>query len=192
MYQLDKQERAILKQLIKNPRISDNQIAIKANVPLKTVNRKRKILEEQGLVSYYCSLDTSALGTGTFEARSLYITILNEGITRKRLTDMMGAVQKKKEFFAKHLSITMVGEYEGNVALINLVESRKNDDLIEIHNAEIVPELELAFGKGCIKKTVTLPIASITRLLHNYLPQENITKGKIDSNWPDAALFVDE
>ena len=59
MRQLDEQERRIVRELIKDPRISDNQIAKNTRVPVMTVNRKRKLLEEKGLLNYYCYLDTS-------------------------------------------------------------------------------------------------------------------------------------
>ncbi|MBS3107056.1 winged helix-turn-helix transcriptional regulator, partial [Candidatus Woesearchaeota archaeon] len=37
MYKLDEQERLIVRELIRNPQVSDNQIALRTNVPLKTV-----------------------------------------------------------------------------------------------------------------------------------------------------------
>ncbi len=145
MHKLDNQERLITRELIKNPRISDNQIAIKTNVPLKTVNRKRKILEEKGMLLYF-----------------------------------------------SYLFLTWIGEMEGNVAIIKMIESQKQDDLIEIFNADIVPTLEECFGNGCIKKTITIPISATLRAIHNYLPGRNMEKGKIKEDWPNERIFVDE
>ena len=42
---LDDQEKLIVRELIKDPRISDNQISTNTNIPLKSVNRKRKRME---------------------------------------------------------------------------------------------------------------------------------------------------
>ena len=50
---LDNQEIKIVKALIRNPRISDNQIGLRTGVPIRTVNRKRKKMEEKGLLKYY-------------------------------------------------------------------------------------------------------------------------------------------
>ena len=42
MIKLDEKEQKIVKELIKNPRISDTQIAKNTNIPVMTINRKRK------------------------------------------------------------------------------------------------------------------------------------------------------
>ena len=44
MRDLDKKEKLIIKELVKNPRISDNQIAKNTGLAVKSVNRKRKKL----------------------------------------------------------------------------------------------------------------------------------------------------
>ncbi len=192
MYKIDEQEKLIIKELVRDPRISDNQIAIKTNVPLKTVNRKRKLLEEKNLLHYYCLLDTSPQGTGTFLGRSLFIIVLKDGITRKSLLEKHGISEKATKFFPKHIFFTLVGEFEGNIAIITLLESRKLDDLVEIYNAEIVTELEKYFGPGCVKKTITIPVAGTVRNMRNYMPYRNIANGKIIDSWPNENIFVDE
>jgi len=192
MYKLDKQEKIIIKEIIKDPRISDNQIAIKTNVPLKTVNRKRKILEEKNLINYYCFLDSSKDGTGTFNAKSLYIISLKDGITRHQVIEKTLKSDRSLKFFPKHIISSEIGEFNGNVALIITIESLKIDDLVEIFNAEIVSELEMLFGKGCIKNTTTIPIATSLRVLRNYLPKKNIEKGKIKESWPDDHIYAEE
>ena len=47
------QERRIIRNLIKNPRISDNKISKITGIPTITVNRKRKKLEAEGLLHYH-------------------------------------------------------------------------------------------------------------------------------------------
>ncbi len=192
MHKLDNQERLITRELIKNPRISDNQIAIKTNVPLKTVNRKRKILEEKGMLLYFSYLNNSQTGTGTYNGRGLFIIVLRDGITRRELLEKYWNNKKIDEFFPKHIFLTWIGEMEGNVAIIKMIESQKQDDLIEIFNADIVPTLEECFGNGCIKKTITIPISATLRAIHNYLPGRNMEKGKIKEDWPNERIFVDE
>jgi len=53
---LDDKEVLIVKELIKNPRSSDNGISKITKIPVKTVNRKRKGLESRNLISYYTYL----------------------------------------------------------------------------------------------------------------------------------------
>ena len=45
MRQLDEQEKSIVKALIRDPRLSDNQISKVTKVPVMSVNRKRKKLD---------------------------------------------------------------------------------------------------------------------------------------------------
>ena len=56
MRDLDKQERLIIRELIKNHRISDNKIGKNTGIPVMSVNRKRKSMEKEGLLTYYTSL----------------------------------------------------------------------------------------------------------------------------------------
>ena len=44
----DIQSKLIIRALIRNPRVSDNQIGLMTGVPIRTVNRKRKNMEKQG------------------------------------------------------------------------------------------------------------------------------------------------
>ena len=48
----EKQEKIII-ELIKDARVSDTRIAQKTGIPLKTVNRLRKQLEENNYLSYF-------------------------------------------------------------------------------------------------------------------------------------------
>ena len=192
MPKLDNQERLIVRELIRDPRISDNQIAIRTNVPLKSVNRKRKILEEKNILNYYTYLDNTTTGTGTFTSRNMYIIVLKNGVTRKELTERLRHSQKEATFFTKHMFMTFIGDYCGRVALIALIESLKSEDIIEIYNAEIVKELESYFGPNCISETITIPIMANQRILRNYIPNKNIKDGKIAKEWPDSNIFIDD
>src|SRR5437667_12004489 len=82
---LDDQEKLIVKALIRDPRLSDNQIGKLTGVPTPTVRRKRKKLEADGLLSYFCALDMQESGTNTFGTRQLYIIKFRIGITVKQM-----------------------------------------------------------------------------------------------------------
>ena len=87
MKNLDEQERKIIRALIRNPRLSDNQVSKLTRVPVMSVNRKRKALEEKELLNYFCYLDTSRYGLNLLPARQLYIVKLKIGITKKEFID---------------------------------------------------------------------------------------------------------
>ena len=50
--ELDEQEQLIIKALIKDPRMSDNNIGKLTKVPIRTVSRKRKKLEQENKIEY--------------------------------------------------------------------------------------------------------------------------------------------
>ena len=70
---LDEHEVKIIRELIRNPRISDNKISKRTKIPVMTVNRKRKRLEEQKLLRYYTSINKGEFGLKIFGAKALYI-----------------------------------------------------------------------------------------------------------------------
>src|SRR5471032_900180 len=87
MRELDEQERLIVRQLVRDPRESDNGIGELTDVNVRTVGRKRQRLEQEGILSYYTQLDLSAQGSGQFNTRHLYIVKFRIGVTFKQLTE---------------------------------------------------------------------------------------------------------
>ena len=83
MYKLDKFEKTIIKELIKNPRISDNRISQNTEIPSRTVNRKRKKLEDLELLNYYTELNTGINGLNSLPSRHLYLIKFKLGITQE-------------------------------------------------------------------------------------------------------------
>ncbi|MFH0978801.1 MAG: winged helix-turn-helix transcriptional regulator [Candidatus Woesearchaeota archaeon] len=191
MVRLDKQEVEIVRQLVLDPRISDNQISKNAKIPLKSVNRKRKNLEAKGLLYYFTYLDTSSTGTGAFGARDMYIIKLRLGITRKEFIEKIMGLESNY-LKQKHVLASAVGEYEGRLAFVMIIESRLATDIMEIFNAEFVPELNKVFGAGAIDKVITIRLDTILRLLHNYIPPVNMKAGYIIKEWGHKNVFVDD
>ena len=186
--QLDKQEKAILKELIKNPRISDNQIFKNTKIPVKTVNRKRKILEKGGLIHYMVHLDNSRTGTGVFPTKHMYIIQFRKGITRAQFM----SYAKKIDFvhlFLKHTSDSFLAESDGRLQLILFIESYKDTDIIEIFNADYFNHLESVFGKQCISDVKVMTINSQLQAFHNYFPHINMKDGMIKSSWSNIFVY---
>ncbi len=176
MREIDKQEEIIVKELIKNPRISDNQISKNTGVPVKTVNRKRKKLEKEGLLYYFAYLNNGP-----------HVKL---GITRKQIEEMMKKEEPTKTEL-KHIAESYLGDRDGNVIIVMIIESRRESDIIEIFNAELVPKFKRYFGNDAIIKTEALTLNIPTVMLRNYMPLVNIMHGKVKEDWPDELIFVD-
>ncbi|MBW2992329.1 Lrp/AsnC family transcriptional regulator [Candidatus Woesearchaeota archaeon] len=190
MIKLDEQEVKIIRELIRNPRITDNQLAKRTNVPVMTVNRKRKKLEERDLIRYYASLRHEEEGTGLFHARELYIIKLKIGITREEYFRKLKADKELITFSAEHISESYIGEKDGHLALMMIVDAHTESELIESFNGKIVPNIKKNFGEDAIREVITMSLDIPIRLHHNYLPQINMEKGRIRGTWLDEWIFV--
>ncbi len=191
MYRLDPQEKQIVSELIRNPRISDNKIATRTKIPLKTVNRKRKILEEKNYLYYMTYLNNGRGGLEVFGAKKMYVVTLASGITRKAVQQQFNK-PSKFDRITKHLHIKMIAEREGHVCVLFILESRVEEDLVEIFNAEIVPALHELFGGGCIREVLHFDMRDTVRMFNNYMFQNNMRNGKIKDEYPNNAIFVSE
>src|SRR5215471_11287118 len=87
MRTLDEQEKAIVRQLIRDPRESDNGVGEVTGVNVRTVSRKRLRLEQEGILSYYTNVDLSGDGAKQYNARHLYIIKFRVGVTYTQLVD---------------------------------------------------------------------------------------------------------
>ena len=125
-----------------------------------------------------------------FTAKQLYTITFKLGITRKQIVEAM-----KKESLTKielkHISECSIGERDGHIIIVMIIESRLMSDIIEIFNAEISPKFKRLFGDGAIVKTDVLTLNVSIVMLHNYMPLTNIYNGKIKEDWPDDLIFID-
>lgn len=178
---LDKQEHEIVRELIHNPRISDNKVSKNTNIPLKTVNRKRKKLESKGYLHFFTFLDTGRNGTGDFTARQMYQITFRPGITRKSFLDHFHSM-RNNSLLVKHVLESHLGENDGKLVLLLFIESRQESDIIEIFNAEIMPILRNFFGNDSIHDVQTINLTNLLHVLHNYYPEkkkEKVAREKI-------------
>ncbi len=188
--ELDDFERRILIELIKNPRISDNKISQTTKIPVKTVNRKRKALESKGFLHYFCYLENGVKGANNFGAREMYVVCLRPGITKKDIFEALKKEALNKMNF-KHLLESHIGEFDGYPAIVFVIESRMQQDIVEIFNAELVPQIKKYFGNDCIAKVLTMRIDSCFRMLHNYMPTINMNGGVIKAEFDSNLIFVE-
>ncbi|MFP4423815.1 MAG: winged helix-turn-helix domain-containing protein [Candidatus Woesearchaeota archaeon] len=186
---LDDQEKEIVRQLIINPRNSDNQISKITGIPLKSVNRKRKKLEEEGYIQYFTYLDTSSIGTGDFSTRQEYTVTFKPGMTRKRFLEN-NPLARLDRSMSKHILEAHLGEKDGKLALILIIESRIESDTIEIINAEIIPKLTKHFNEPIVEDISNVRLSNMLRLLHNYTPIRNVKSKLIPDAEDQESLFI--
>ena len=187
---LDDQEKLIVKTLIRDPRLSDNQIGKLTGVPTPTVRRKRKKLEADGLLSYFCALDMQESGTSTFGARQLYVIKFRIGITVKQIVDEIKNEPNIRSIFTDLIYESHIAEIEGRVALVMIIEGKNAGDIVENVQGKIVPSLRKNHGPDSIEEISTVRLLSPVRIFHNYVPLVNMRQGILCHEWPGDAIFV--
>ena len=190
MKKFDKQEELILKELIKNPRISDNQAAKNSKIPVTTVNRKRKYLEEQGFIHYYVDVSDESPERGQFHARQLYIIKFKEGITRQKYIEEIKKSENFRKVNPRYHAESFLGEMDGRFAIILILEAKSADELVEIFNGSIVQGIRKRHGSDCINDIITAKVTFPFRMHHNYIPIFNMEKGIIKKDWLNDWIFV--
>jgi DNA-binding Lrp family transcriptional regulator len=187
---LDDQEKMIVKALIRDPRVSDNQVGKLTGVPTPTVRRKRKKLEEGGLLSYYAALDMQESGTSTFGARHLYIIKFRIGITRKQMIEEIKNEPNVRTIFTDLIYESHIAEMEGRIALVMIIEGKNDSDIVENVQGKIVPSLRKNHGADSIEEISTIRLLGPIRIFHNYVPLVNMRQGVVSADWPQDAIFV--
>ncbi|MBW2983795.1 winged helix-turn-helix domain-containing protein [Candidatus Woesearchaeota archaeon] len=190
MRTLDEQEIKIVRELIRNPRISDNQLSKKTKIPVMSVNRKRKKLENENLLYYFAYLNKGNAKTHIYKARQLYIIQFKIGITREEYLKAIEEDKKFQETNARYHANSFLGEKEGHLALAIILEAESQSKLIDVFNGYVIKGLKDRYGDDCISKINTIRLDLPIRLHHNYLPIMNMENGIIKEDWLDEWIFV--
>ena len=187
---LDEQEKMIVKALVRDPRLSDLGISKLTGVPTPTVRRKRKKLEQHGLLSFFTALDMQESGTGTFGARHLYIIKFRIGITVKQIADEIRSEPNVRSIFTDLIYESHIAEMDGRVALVMIIEGKNDADIIENVQGKIVPSLRKNHGPDSIEEVSTVRLLQPIRIFHNYVPLVNMRNGVLREDWPVDGIFV--
>ena len=190
MRELDDQERLIVRQLIRDPRESDNGIGELTGVNVRTVGRKRQRLEQEGILSYYTHLDLSATGTGQFNSRHLYIIKFRIGVTLKQIIDDIKREPFVKSIFTELIFESHIAEIDGKVALLLFIDGVSDADIVEAVQEKLIPSLLRNHGGESIEEISTIRLLAPNRVMRNYLPFVNMHHGYIRKDWPDDAIYV--
>ena len=131
--EFDEQEKLIIKALIRDPRISDNNIGKLTKVPIRTVSRKRKKLEQRNKISYYVSINPKST------ARNLNLINFSMGVTKKKLMDDFKKEPRMRTLFTDMIYESHYAEMGGHTTIIMVVEGSSDDEISENFNGKILP-----------------------------------------------------
>ena len=190
MKELDDQERKIIRQLIRDPRESDNGIGELTKVNVRTVARKRQRLEQDGILSYYTNIDLSSSGTGQFTARHLYIIKFRIGVGLKQIADDIKREPFVRSIFTEIIFESHIAEIDGKLALLLFIDGASDVDIFQTVQEQLIPSLLRNHGENSIEEVSTMRLLAPVRLMRNYLPFVNMQNGYIKRDWPDEAIYV--
>jgi DNA-binding Lrp family transcriptional regulator len=190
MRELDDQERLIVRQLIRDPRESDNGIGELTGVNVRTVGRKRQRLEEEGILSYHTHLDLSVNGTGEFTARHLYIIKFRIGVTFRQLQEDISHEPFVKSIFTEIIFESHIAEIDGKLAMLLYIDGASDTGIVQTVQEKLIPSLLRNHGENSIEEISTIRLLSPVRVMRNYLPFVNMEHGYIRKDWPDDAIYV--
>jgi len=187
---LDEQEEKILKALIKDPRASDNEIAKRTNIPVVSVNRKRKKLEERGILNYFTMVNMGPDGTGRFNVRYLYLIKFKLGISQEDLLKEIKEEPNVRTVFTEFIYESHIAEIGGHTGLALIIEGKDEDEVNYAFNSKIIPSLKKNHGEDSIIEVSAIRLGRPIRIFHNYLLPVNLEKGKMREDWNEEAIYV--
>jgi DNA-binding Lrp family transcriptional regulator len=190
MREFDEQERLILRQLIRDPRESDNGIGEATGVSVRTVGRKRQRLEQEGILSYHTHVDLSAAGTGQFPARHLYIIKFRIGVTVRQIQEDLKREPYVRSLFTELIFESHIAEIDGHISLLLFIDGTSDLDIVQSMQEKLIPSLRQNHGADSIEDISTIRLLAPNRMMRNYLPMVNMEHGYIRKDWPDEAIYV--
>src|SRR3954471_22390675 len=122
MKSLDDQERLIVRQLIRDPRESDNAVGEETGVNVRTVGRKRQRLEQAGILSYFTHIDLAASGTGEYNSRHLYIIKFRIGVSYTQVLEDIKREPFVRSVFTEVIFESHIAEIDGKIAMLLFID----------------------------------------------------------------------
>lgn len=187
---LDSSEQSIVRALIRDPRASDNAVAVSTGVNVRTVSRKRQRLEEDGVLSYFTHVDLGERGTGQFPARHLYIVQFRNGITHSGLVADIQREPFVRSIFTQVIFESHIAEIDGKLAMLLYIDGASEKDIVETVQGQIIPSLLKNHGADSIEQVRTIRVLSPVRVMRNYIQPVNMQSGYLKPDWPDDAIYT--
>lgn len=192
MRTLDDQEKQIVVHLIRDPRASDNAVAEATGINVRTVNRKRRKMEQENLLSYYTELDLGSFGAHQYNSRHLYTIKFRIGVTYKRILEEIRAADNLPAAFSRIIHTSHIAEIDGKVALLLYIDGTGAAEVVNTVHEQVIPVLWKMHGKDVIEEISSCRILAPVRVMRNYLPLVNMHEGFIHPDWPSKQVYVGE
>ncbi|MCF7862294.1 winged helix-turn-helix domain-containing protein [Candidatus Woesearchaeota archaeon] len=180
--ELSDREQLILKELIKDSRSSDTQIANKTKIPLKTVNRIRRQLENENKVQYFTRVQNN-------DPMYLLTITFKPGINKEIYLDKFHERHWMYSLTAKYVTFESLGQSDMKLALVILITANPKERL-KFFNDHVISSLRDALGQDCIDSIKEVEMTSLIRLFKNYMPNYNYDKARIKPDWPDDHIHL--
>lgn len=190
MRKIDEQERLIIRQLIRDPRESDNGVGEITGVNVRTVGRKRQRLEQACVLSYHTQVDLTGSGTGQFSARHLYVIKFRLGVTVRQVEEDIRREPFVRSVFTETIFESHIAEIDGHVAMLLFIDGASETDIVQTVQEKLIPSLLRNHGEGSIAEVSTVRLLKPVRVMRNYLPFVNMQDGYLRKDWPDEAIYV--
>ena len=190
MRHLDEQERGIIRALIRNPRCSDRKISTLTDVNVKTVTRKRRRLEREGVLKYYTAVEMQENGTARVATQHMVTIKFELGVTRGQVVEEIRSEPNVASVFSELIRDSFIAETDGHIALVMVVEGKSDSDVADSLQGKIIPSIKKNHGENSIVELRTIRLLGTIRREHNYLPMVNMADATLDADWPDEAIFV--
>ena len=190
MRPIDLTEALVLRELVRDPRASDNAVAKRTDLNVRTVSRRRNRLENDGVLSYHTHIDLGDRGTGHFQARHLYILKFRAAISLEQVVADIRREPYVRSVFSEVIFESHIAEIDGQLALLLFLDGQSDADIVQTAQGKLIPSLLRNHGPDSIEEISTMRVLAPVRLLRNYLPLVNMHEGYIRDDWPDEAIFV--
>ena len=168
MKDLDEQERLIVRQLIRDPRESDNGIGEITGVNVRTVGRKSQRLEQEGVLSYLTQVDLSPRGTGQFNSRHLYIIKFRIGVTLRQIQEDIMREPFVRSIFTEIIFESHIAEIDGKLAMLLFIDGESDTDIVQTVQEKLIPSLQRNHGQDSIVEISTMRLLTPVRVMRNY------------------------
>ena len=190
MAKVDDHDREIIKEVIRNPRATDTQISQETGIPLRSVGRKRRRLEESGILNYAAYVNHGLNGTEQFISRHIYTITFAVGV---KLDEVLSRTSLEEEVGRNTGQVceSSICEIDGKLCLILAIEGKSDRDIVENLHNNIVPVLLTNHGRQSIREISSMRVLQNIRILRNYFPGLNLEHGIIKEKWPRSRIFVD-
>lgn len=188
---LDNAEKFIARQLIKNPRATDKSISESSNTPLRTVGRRRRRLEEEGILRYYAEVDLGSTGTRQNASRHMYTIRFRSGV---RLEDLRTRVGQEEAMmsYSEIVCESYIAESDGHLSIVLIIEGVNEETIVRQVHDNLIPSMIHNHGEGAIVEVSAMRLVECSRKLRNYLPAVNIENGCVRGNWSPEKIYVGE